>query len=145
MNTLRFDGSLWVNLDIALRNLDRVYEQVAARIGVSVVEWYVLRALFEQDGQRPSDLAQLIGRPATSFTPILDHLQRKKLIERRPDPRDRRVVHVHLTRKGKSLRNEVLTSANELDTCIPSRVGNDEWEGFARVLAGLQTLQSSGQ
>lgn len=85
MNVLRFDGSLWVNLDIALRTLDQVYGQVAARLGVSVVEWYVLRALAEQDGQRPSDLALFIGRRATSFTPVFDILQHKKLIERRPD------------------------------------------------------------
>ena len=32
MPVLRFDGSLWVNVDVALRNLDRVYGRVLARL-----------------------------------------------------------------------------------------------------------------
>ena len=87
--TLRFDGSVWCNLDIALRNIDQVFRRVVRPLGLTVIEWYILRALYDQDGQHASELARAVGRAATSFTPNLDKLQDKELIERRPDPGDR--------------------------------------------------------
>lgn len=140
MNTLRFNGSLWCNLDIALRHLDQVYGQVTEPLGLAVLEWYVLRALYEQDGQRASDLAHTIGRPPTSFTPMLDKLEQKKLIVRRPDPRDRRVVRIHLTRKGKALQEQVRRSAREIDSQFQFLVSSDDWEAFQRVLVRLQSI-----
>ncbi len=43
--SLRFAGSIWCNLDIALRNLDQVYGQVIEPLGLTVIEWYILRSL----------------------------------------------------------------------------------------------------
>jgi len=141
MKALRFNGSLWCNLDVALRNLDRIYAKVTEPLGVSVIEWYVLRALAEKDGQRASDLAQIVGRLPASFTPILDNLERRKLIVRRSDPRDRRAIRIHLTTKGKSLRAKVRTSAAEIDARVQAQAENDEeWAAFLRVLAGLQNV-----
>ncbi|MBI1279715.1 MAG: MarR family transcriptional regulator, partial [Anaerolineaceae bacterium] len=97
--SLRFAGSIWCNLDIALRNLDQVYGQIIEPLGLTVIEWYILRSLYEQDGQHASELARAVGRAATSFTPILDKLQNKDMIERRPDASDRRAVRIYLTSK----------------------------------------------
>ena len=83
MAGLVFDGSVWCNVDIALRQVNIIYRQELETLGLSVVEWYILRMLYEQDGQMASRLADGVGRPATSFTPILDKLQDKGFIERR--------------------------------------------------------------
>ena len=56
--------------------------------------------LYDEDGQHASELARAVGRAATSFTPNLDKLQDKALIERRPDPGDRRAVRIYLTDAG---------------------------------------------
>ena len=68
VSTLRFDGSVWCNLDIALRNLDQVFNRVVQPLGLTIIEWYILRALYERDGQHASELARAVGRAATSFT-----------------------------------------------------------------------------
>ena len=81
-NNLRFDGSLWCNLDIAMRNVDAQYRKQLNGIGLSVLEWYILRALYELDGQKPTDLARAVGRPPTSFTPNLDKLVKKGFVVR---------------------------------------------------------------
>src|SRR6185436_2315133 len=100
MADLYFDGSVWCNIDIALRQIDFLYKKDTHALGLSVIEWYVLRALYEQDGQMPSRLAEAVGRPATSFTPILDAIESKGLIERGKDPRDRRAIKIQLTAQG---------------------------------------------
>jgi len=138
MNTLRFNGSLWCNLDIALRNLDEVYGAVTKPLGLTVIEWYILRALYQKDGQHASKLAHTVGRLPTSFTSPLDKLEQKQFIERRPDPADRRAVFIYLTEKGRSLQHEVETSAKQVDARLQNVVSKKEWKAFQSVLAKLQ-------
>ncbi len=138
--SLRFAGSIWCNLDIALRNLDQVYGQIIEPLGLTVIEWYILRSLYEQDGQHASELARAVGRAATSFTPILDKLQNKDMIERRPDASDRRAVRIYLTSKGNSQREQILASADQVDTRIRKSVSAGDFKGFQSVLSNLQTM-----
>jgi DNA-binding MarR family transcriptional regulator len=139
-NTLRFEGSIWCNLDIALRNLDQVFGQVVQPLGLTVIEWYILRALYEQDGQHASELARAVGRAATSFTPNLDKLQNKGLIERRADPSDRRAVRIYLTEAGHKRRSSVLETAKLIDSRLQALFTDGQLEVFQGVLADLQTL-----
>lgn len=138
--SMRFNGSIWCNLDIALRNLDQVYGQVVEPLGLTVIEWYILRSLYESDGQHASELARAVGRAATSFTPILDKLQNKDMIERRPDSSDRRAVRIYLTKKGNTHREEVLDSAEQIDARIRKSVSNGDFKGFQNVLSNLQAM-----
>ena len=144
MTTLRFDGSVWCNLDIALRNLDQVFRTVLRPLPykLSVIEWYILRALYEQDGQHASELANAVGRAATSFTPNLDKLQKKDLIERRPDPGDRRAVRIFLTKSGREIEDQVNDSAEEIEKLIRTQFGQADYEKFLDVVAGLQTMEA---
>jgi predicted transcriptional regulator len=103
-SNLRFDGSLWCNLDVALRNLDRLFRKAICPSEVTTIEWYILRSLYGRDGQHASELAQAVGRAATSFTPNLDKLENRGLVERRPDPADRRSPHLP-HRKGEAQRS----------------------------------------
>lgn len=135
---LRFDGSLWCNLDIALRSIDSTYRRLIRPTNLTVIEWYVLRALFERDGQHASELARAVGRAATSFTPNLDKLQGNGYIERRPDETDRRAVRIFLTDKAKQCKADVMESAEEIDTQIQQAFSGAEIDTLHRVLAHLQ-------
>lgn len=145
---LRFGGSVWCNLDVALRNVNQVFRQSIRSIGLedpdqklTVIEWYILRALFEKDGQHASELADAVGRAATSFTPNLDKLQGKGLIERRPDAKDRRAVRIFLTEAAEERRDEVLDLARDLDHRISSEFSQVEFQHFLDVLASMQELK----
>jgi len=140
MAKLRFNGSTWCNLDIALRNVDQIFRRAVRPLGLSVIEWYILRALYENDGRHASELARAVGRAATSFTPNLDKLQERGLIERRPDPGDRRAVRIYLTDAGENRRQEILASAEEVDKEIRSMFSTDDYRSFQEVLSILQTV-----
>lgn len=139
---LRFDGSIWCNLDIALRNVDQVFRQSLRTTGLTVIEWYILRALYKQDGQHASELATAVGRAATSFTPNLDKLQKKDLIERRPDRSDRRAVRIYLTDLAKKRKSEFLESAEDVDEKLNALIPTNELETFNTVLGILQNLST---
>lgn len=139
---LRFNGSVWANLDIALRNMDQLFRQSMQQMGLSVIELYILRALYERDGQHASELARAVGRAATSFTPNLDKLQSKGLIERRPDPSDRRAVRIYVTAEGLKLRDDIVKSTDRVDESIREKFSNADFQAFQRVLSALQSMDS---
>lgn len=138
---LRFGGSVWCNLDIALRNMDQIFGRVVQPLGLTIIEWYILRALFERDGQHASELARAVGRAATSFTPNLDKLQDKHMIERKPDPSDRRAVHIYLTENAERYRAAVVQSAKQIDDYLGQVIDNEAWDSFERVLSALQSVE----
>ncbi len=141
MTMLRFDGSVWCNLDIALRNIDQIFRNHIQDLGLSVIEWYVLRALFAEDGQHASQLASGVGRAATSFTPNLDKLQDKGYIERLPDPNDRRAVRIYLTEKAKVEQDKIMVLAMSLDDQIEAQIPENSIMCFHQALAALQTIE----
>lgn len=141
MPNLRFNGSLWCNLDVALRNVDQIFRRAVRPLEITVIEWYILRALYEQDGQHASELARAVGRAATSFTPNLDKLEDPKtgLIERRPDSSDRRAVRIYLTEKGHAQRETVQQIAAEIDRQVASMFSEYDYEKFLDILSALQS------
>jgi MarR family transcriptional regulator, organic hydroperoxide resistance regulator len=140
LSNLRFNGSIWCNLDIALRNVDQIFRRSIRSLGITVIEWYILRALYEQDGQHASELARAVGRAATSFTPNLDKLQKKDYIERRSDPGDRRAVRIFLTDNGKANRDKVLKMADDVDAQIASAFSGSDFQTFLETLSSLQSM-----
>jgi DNA-binding MarR family transcriptional regulator len=140
MNDLRFGGSIWCNLDIALRKVDEIYKKEIQGLNLTVIEWYILRELYEEDGQMASHLAKGVGRPATSFTPLLDQLENKGLIERRTHPTDRRGVLMYLTAKGKALRKQVETVAERIESKLCEQVTDRDWKSYQHVVANFQSL-----
>src|ERR1044071_8483292 len=133
-NQLRFNGSVWCNLDIALRNMDQMFGRIAQPLNLTIIEWYILRALYERDGQHASELARAVGRAATSFTPNLDKLQQKGYVERR-------AVHIYLTDLAERHRKEVLSTAKEIDVEIRHLFDQNEFDTFMNVVATMQTLE----
>jgi MarR family transcriptional regulator, organic hydroperoxide resistance regulator len=141
-NDLLFGGSVWCNLDIALRNIDHIFRQHVRPDDLTVIEWYILRSLYEQDGQHASELARAVGRAATSFTPNLDKLQDKGYVERQPDETDRRAVRIYLTERGNHCRESVLASAETIDSKIADLFNGNEFEAFKLVLNQLQFVEA---
>lgn len=121
--------------------MDQLFGRIVQPLGLTIIEWYILRALYERDGQHASELARAVGRAATSFTPNLDKLQQKGFVERRPDPADRRAVRIFLTKKALEMKNELVKSAKELDQRIRQLFSDDQFETFHAVVSQLQTLE----
>lgn len=142
MANLRFQGSIWYNLDIALRNIDSFYKEELDPMGLTIVEWYLLQILYEEDGQMASMLAKAVGRPATSFTPILDKLADKGFIERRPHPVDRRGVLIYLTVKGKNLRHQIEASRERIEMKLSQKLTTKFIDCYQQIINELQTIST---
>lgn len=60
-----------------------------------------------EEGLRLKDIAGRLRIAPRSATEVIDQLEAKGLVERRPDPADRRATRIKLTPEGLALRDEV--------------------------------------
>jgi len=70
--------------------------------GVTPTQFGVLEALYHLGPMRLCDLAAKHLRTSGTLTVVVDNLEKRGLVERRPSPTDRRSITVHLTDVGRS-------------------------------------------
>ena len=75
--------------------------------GTTRAQWIVLFRLREQEGLSQVDLADVLELQPISLVRLLDRLVEHGLLERRPDPRDRRANRLFLTVRGRQLVDEL--------------------------------------
>jgi DNA-binding MarR family transcriptional regulator len=83
--------------------------------GVTVAEWVVLRALFAEDGVKPSDLAATLGVTRGTISKLADRLLAKELVSVRSDARDGRAQRLVLRASGRRLVPMLAALADEND------------------------------
>jgi DNA-binding MarR family transcriptional regulator len=88
----------------AERRLTRRLAQVLAHHDCTVERWRALNLLARGASHRMSELAEATQLPPASLTRLVDGLVADNLVHRKPDPRDRRGVLVHITERGLALR-----------------------------------------
>jgi DNA-binding MarR family transcriptional regulator len=66
-------------------------------------EFRVLNVVDAGDGKSQQAIAEAIGAPPSRMVAIVDGLEQRGLVERRPHASDRRIHVLHLTAKGRRL------------------------------------------
>ena len=72
----------------------------AAGIGLTRAQWQTLAYLARSEGINQTCLAQLLDIEPITLVRLLDRLEAMGLVERRPDPRDRRQRNLFLTEQA---------------------------------------------
>jgi DNA-binding MarR family transcriptional regulator len=79
------------------RLLRKRFEQNARGSGLTRAQWQVLAYLSKNEGINQSGLAELLDVEPITLGRMVDKLEGMKLIERRPNPNDRRIWNLRLT------------------------------------------------
>lgn len=72
---------------------------------LTATQSWVLSALMEKEGVIQGDLAQTLGIRAVTLGGLVDRMESKNWIERRPDEKDRRAKRIWLTPSGRKLES----------------------------------------
>jgi DNA-binding MarR family transcriptional regulator len=85
-------------------------EQVLSSYGTRHGRFNLLMMLLKySDGEAtPAGLADKTGVTRATISGLLDGLEKDGLIERRPDPEDRRLIRVHLTAAGQEFLDKIV-------------------------------------
>src|SRR5262245_28482846 len=94
--------------------LRKAFGRRAASVGVTGAQWKVLFKLTLKPGLRQTDLADLLDLEPITLTRIVDRLQEAGLVERTPDPADRRAWRLFVTAKAEPVVGKLRAIADDL-------------------------------
>lgn len=137
--SLKSDPSkLDAHLGYWLRTVSNAVSQAFARKveaeGVTVAEWVFLRALFDQDGMSPSQLAERMGMTKSAISKLADRLIEKELIQKGSSRVDRRGQTLTLQASAKRLVPRLARLADENDAEFFGELSQGERSQLMKML-----------
>ena len=98
-----YTTSLWIRfLRFGLLSHKRLEEDLE-KVGLTPPQFYVLATIGYAGGLPFGEIGAKMMVTVSNLTGIVDRLEEKKVVSRKRDENDRRVVHVVLTEKGAKL------------------------------------------
>ena len=99
---------------------------VGERLGVNVTDMECLGLLFHKGIASPTELAKHTGLSSGATTAMLDRLEKSGLIERRPNPDDRRGTLIFLVESGAERVGPWFSSARQAQNKLVSLYSEEE-------------------
>lgn len=121
-------------------HLERAIDEALRPLGLSFGDFDAINTLRRHGdpaGTNPKSLAASALITSGAMTSRLDRLERAGLLERRPDPSDRRAILVRLTPAGQERATLALDAVLAADRRFLDPLGEDERDAVA---AGLKRL-----
>lgn len=106
-------------------------------LGVGLRGFVVLKMLSRSRVPTQLALAQSTGIDKTTLVSVLDRLEARDLVQRSPDPRDRRARVVQLTDHGRYMLDVAEITVRDVERAVLDCVPADDREPLLRALPNL--------
>jgi MarR family transcriptional regulator for hemolysin len=106
--------------------------------GTTRAQWIVLFRLRQQEGLSQVDLADVLELQPISLVRLLDRLVEHGLLERRPDPRDRRANRLFLTASGRQLVDDLDSLRDAIASDVLRDIPADAIETSLKTLKDIK-------
>lgn len=114
------------DLLILLNDVGRMLRTEADRraraYGMTRAQWVMLSRLDRQPGLSQKELAELLEVEPITVARLVDRLEARNLLERRPDPTDRRVWRLHLLPAAQPVLDDLVIQKEELMTLMTAKL-----------------------
>src|SRR5881275_3643405 len=122
--------------------VSRRFHEMLGPLELEPGEFALLRAVAANEGEPQNALAERLHISPSWMVAIVDELEMRGLLERRPHARDRRVRNLHLTASGKKLLRQAERQARLFDRQVTDPLNEPEvaqlLDLLERVAAGLE-------
>lgn len=108
-----------------------------ANLGIDTRLYGALAVIAGTDGPSQQTVAALLGTDRATVVGLVDELERRELIVRTPNPRDRRAHALRPTGAGRQLLTRADRLLDDCEQAFLSPVGTDERAALARTLEAL--------
>jgi DNA-binding MarR family transcriptional regulator len=119
----------------------RRFAEAVAPLELEPSEAGLLRQLASRQGETQQSLAVAMATSPSRVVALLDQLEKKGLVERRPHPSDRRARAIHLTPAGRALLGRLATAGRRHEEAMCDGLSDGEREELRRLLARLAGLR----
>jgi len=108
-------GRLTLLLKRATLELSRLHAEVLAPLGINDHELSLLLFLGAGEPESQQQAAQRLGVDRTTMVALVDALEGKGLVARRPDPADRRRNVIELTQAGREMMRDATRASDQAE------------------------------
>src|ERR1700716_1919003 len=130
------------NCGFLLKEVTRRYvlrfEARAREISLNLAQAKTLVRLEKNEGVSQARLAELAEVDAMAMVRILDRMEADGLLERRPDPADRRARCLYLTPKAKPFLDQIWRLSEATRAEVFAGIGKNERDVFMTVLERIR-------
>ena len=124
------------------RMLRRGFDRRAASLGTTSAQWRVMFRLGREPGLKQVELAERLDVEPITAGRIIDRLQESGLVERRPDPVDRRAWRLFLTSRAASVIERLKLVAEDILSAALEGVSPEELAAFRSTLGRIRANMS---
>ncbi len=109
--------------------------------GMLISHFSVLNHLIRvEDGRTPQDISRAFQVPKTSMTHTLSVLEKHKLIDMKPNPRDGRSKTVWITAKGREFRDRAISAMDQDVAHLSALLGDVDIAALSDQLATVRKI-----
>jgi DNA-binding MarR family transcriptional regulator len=101
---------------------------LAKRLGITLTESLCLTILGTRRVSTPTEIARFTGLASGSTTTMLDRLERRGFVERKPNPEDRRSVIVRIDERYSRIAQELVAGVRKAHRDLIASYSEDELE-----------------
>ncbi|MDN4609531.1 MarR family winged helix-turn-helix transcriptional regulator [Arthrobacter burdickii] len=106
----------------------------------------LLMQLLDREGQSQSELLEAVGLDHSTVSKSLSRMQQAGLLVREPAQHDRRVMVVHLTDKGRAMREPIAALWKSLEEASTHNLTRQQAEAFVSTAHAItETITESTQ
>ncbi len=128
---------------VTLARLIRTEADRRARAhGMTRAQWTLMIRLESQPGLLQKELAEILEVEPITVARLVDRLEARGMVERRPDPSDRRCWRLHLTEAAQPLLGEIDVQLTDLASTLCQGLGDDT---LAATYASLSRMRDRAQ
>lgn len=128
---------LFVVLTRAVQTITKQVEKDIKTYGMNATEFSVLELLYHRGDQPIQKIGEKVLLASSSMTYVVDKLEKKEWIVRRPCSEDRRVVYAAITEKGKEVMDEIFPKHQAFVHHLLSGLASEEKEQLIEQLKKL--------
>jgi DNA-binding MarR family transcriptional regulator len=137
------DAPPWQRVESTLmatsRAIREAYDARYAELELNLSQASMIVFLSESGPLRQAQLARRLGLGRASTGSMVDQLERRGLVERQPDPADRRAWRVTLTPEGEKLVDPITAIDRVLRGELRLDISKEERQQLAKLLLRLQS------
>jgi DNA-binding MarR family transcriptional regulator len=139
---MAYDLDWELRLGFLLHDVARLRRSLVDRylkpLNVTRSQWWVLAFLSRRDGMSQVALAEELDLGKVALGGLIDRLEAAGIVERRPDPIDRRVKRVFLTKAGAKLMKDIRASSAQAEDLILAGIDDADLQATVRALRGMK-------